>query len=153
MTQAAIATLGDDYHTSTSTRAHKNNYFNIVHALCSPNNMRRVACAERRILQTAVQASPSPHIWKRSKVPWCVASQNTTKRKWERKALLKAGGEESKGKVFFLHLLTKLECWQLPLLVFVAWHHHNDHGESGTLHYKPFLSDTFDAPRIPRIGL
>jgi len=30
MVQSAIATLSDKYHTSTSTRAHKNNYFNIV---------------------------------------------------------------------------------------------------------------------------
>ena len=41
MMQSAIGTLGDDYHTGASTRAHKNNYFNIVYALHSPSNMWR----------------------------------------------------------------------------------------------------------------
>ena len=94
MMQSTIATLGDDYHTSVSTRAHKNNYFNIVYALHLPSSMLR---AKVFADSSSSSSDSSYHVRKRS-AP--MASQ-VTKCKRERKALLK--GEKR----------------ELPLLVFL----------------------------------
>jgi len=82
MMQLAIATLGDDYHTSALTHAHKENYFNIVYALHPPSNMWQ------RFLWTLVQAPViqiplSYHIWKGNEVPM-----------WLCRIQLKASGRE-----------------------------------------------------------
>jgi len=88
MMQSAIATLGDDYHTSTSTCAHNNNYFNIVYALHSPSKIWRA--------KVFVDSSSSPSDSDSTKLPRPkrkqsahVTSQDTIKGKRERKELLK----------------------------------------------------------------
>jgi len=91
MMQLAIATLGDDYHTSISTRTHKNNYFNTVYAFHSPSNMWRVKVfmdfSSSRSSDSDSTELPCP---KRKQS----AHVTTTKGKRERKALLK--GEKKK---------------------------------------------------------
>jgi len=87
MIQSAIATLGDDYHTSASTRAHKNNYFNIVYVLHSPSNMWRAKVFADSSSSSSDLDSTELLCLKR-KQSACMALQDTTKGKWERKALL-----------------------------------------------------------------
>ena len=96
MMQSTIATLGDDYHTSVSTRAHKNNYFNIVYALHLPSSMWR---AKVFADSSSSSSDSSYHVRKGNEVPLWL--QQVTKCKRERKALLK--GEKR----------------ELPLLVFL----------------------------------
>jgi len=93
MMQSAIATLDDDYHISASTCAHKNNYFNIVHALHSTSNMWQAKVfAESSSSSSDSNSTELPR--PKRKQSACVASQDATKGKQERKALLK--GEKKK---------------------------------------------------------
>ena len=92
MMQSTIATLGDDYHTSVSTRAHKNNYFNIVYALHLPSSMWRAKVfADSSSSSSDSDSTELPRPKRKRSAP--VASQ-VTKCKRERKALLK--GEKKK---------------------------------------------------------
>jgi len=69
MMQSAIATLGDGYHTSASTCAHKNNYFNIVYALHSPSNMWQVKVfADSSSSSSGLDFTELPHL-KRNTLP------------------------------------------------------------------------------------
>ena len=87
MMQSTIATLGDDYHTSVSTRAHKNNYFNIVYALHLPSSMWRAKVfADSSSSSSDSDSTELPRPKRKRSAP--VALQ-VTKCKRERKALLK----------------------------------------------------------------
>jgi len=88
MMQSAIATLGDDYHTSTSTCTHKNNYFNIVYVLHSPSNMQQAKVfVDSSSSSSDSDSTKLPRLKRKQSA--CAASQDTTKGKWERKVLLK----------------------------------------------------------------
>ena len=93
MMQSDIATLGEDYHTNASTRAHKNNYFNIVYVLHSLSNMWGAKVfADSSSSSSDLDSTKSPRPKRKRSAH--VVLQDATKGKRERKALLK--GEKKK---------------------------------------------------------
>ena len=78
MMQSTIATLGDNCHTSVSTRAHKNNYFNIVYPLHSPSSMWRAKVfADSSSSSSYSDSTELPRPKRKQSAP--VTSQDTTK--------------------------------------------------------------------------
>ena len=137
MMQSTIAALGDDCHTSTSKRAHKNNYFNIVYALHSPSSMWRTKVfADSSSSSSDLDSIKLPHPKRKRSAP--VASQDTTKSDRITFHLLPIAYLKA---IFFGNFY----CWSY----FVA---HNNHAESHPCCItRPFLLH-IATPRIKRRG-